>query len=235
MLMSDPRRVRRILRQHVRTDALLGVEAVPLGEAVAVPPLSSRKCAALQLVQEEVVACRKCELCASRTQTVFGEGSPAAAIMFVGEGPGQTEDEQGRPFVGRAGELLNNMITAMGLKREDVYIANVVKCRPPENRTPTPQESAACWNFLRQQIQIIQPQVIVALGSPAAKMLLNTTTGISALRGTWHELPGLGEGGASIPVMPTFHPAFLLRQYTPDNRKKVWSDLQKVMQRVGLK
>jgi len=127
------------------------------------------------------------------------------------------------------------MIAAMGLKREDVYIANVVKCRPPENRTPTPQESAACWEYLRQQIQIIQPQVIVALGSPAAKMLLNTTTGISALRGTWHELAGLGEGGTAIPVMPTFHPAFLLRQYTPENRKKVWSDLQKVMERVGLK
>lgn len=232
--MMDPARVSRILRQHLRTDVLLGVEAVPLGKPVAGPTRSGGKLAALQRIRDEVAACQRCELCRSRTQTVFGEGSPDAAVMFIGEGPGQTEDQQGRPFVGRAGELLNNMIAAMGLKRQDVYIANVVKCRPPGNRTPTPQESASCWDFLRRQIQIIQPSVIVALGAPAARMLLNTAAGISALRGTWHELPALGQAGTSIPVMPTFHPAFLLRQYTPDNRRKVWSDLQKVMQRVGL-
>ncbi len=179
--------------------------------------------------QDEVVNCTRCDLCQSRTQTVFGEGDPQAAVMFIGEGPGQTEDELGRPFVGRAGELLDKMIVAMGLHREAVYITNVVKCRPPNNRTPTPAEMQTCWDYLRRQIEIVRPRVIVAVGGPASKMLLQTDVGITRLRGTWHTYDAITP---TIPVMPTFHPAYLLRSYTRENRLKVWSDLQQVMERV---
>ncbi len=190
----------------------------------------------LQLLEtidaSEVRGCTKCGLCDSRTQTVFGEGDPDAALMFIGEGPGVQEDRLGRPFVGPAGDMLNKQIAAMGLEREQVYIANVVKCRPPNNRAPTPQEAQTCGAYLYRQVQIISPKVIVALGGPATKLLLNTVKGITSIRGTWHsfdQIPGM----TPIPVMPTFHPAYLLRAYTPDTRKKVWSDLQKAMQRLG--
>ncbi len=162
-------------------------------------------------------------------QTVFGEGDADAGLMFIGEGPGQNEDEQGRPFVGRAGELLTKMIAAMGFAREQVFIANVVKCRPPGNRTPTPAEADACWPYLRRQILTIEPHVIVTLGGPATKRLLDTKTGITALRGTWHLFHGIEPEGPAVPVMPTFHPAYLLRSYTKENRAKVWSDLQAAM------
>ena len=152
--------------------------------------------------------------------------------MFIGEGPGQNEDEQGVPFVGRAGELLTKMIVAMGLSRQEVYIGNVVKCRPPNNRTPTPDEVAACSGYLQRQIAVIRPTVIVTLGAPATKLMLNTKEGITSIRGTWRQYasPDLSE---PIGVMPTFHPAYLLRSYTPDNRGKVWSDLQKVMAKLS--
>ncbi|MCC6580899.1 MAG: uracil-DNA glycosylase [Phycisphaeraceae bacterium] len=181
---------------------------------------------------DEVVSCTKCDLCRTRIQTVFGEGDPDTPLLFVGEGPGQTEDEQGRPFVGRAGELLNKMIVAMGLGREQVYIANVVKCRPPNNRPPTPVEVDACSGYLLRQIATLRPKVIVTLGGPATKLLLSTSQGITTIRGTWHQFNGLQPEGPIIPVMPTFHPAYLLRAYTEDNRRKVWSDLQKVMQKI---
>ncbi len=195
-------------------------------------PLDTKeKLAVLQAMDEnEVRGCTKCELCHSRTQTVFGEGDPDADIMFIGEGPGQNEDEQGRPFVGRAGELLTKMIEAMGLQREDVFIANIVKCRPPNNRTPSPDEVAACWDYLRRQMQTIRPKAIVTLGGPATKTLLDTKEGITRLRGTWHEYAGVQP---AIPLMPTFHPAYLLRNYTRDTRGKVWSDLQAVLKHVG--
>ena len=182
---------------------------------------------------DEVQGCTRCPLCESRTNTVFGEGNPEAKLMFIGEGPGVQEDRQGRPFVGRAGEMLNKQIAAMGLTRDEVYIANVVKCRPPGNRTPTPAEVETCWDYLHRQIDIIRPRVIVTLGGPATKQILNTTTGITALRGAWHEFEGLAPGGPVIPVMPTFHPAYLLRAYTPENRRYVWSDLQKAMSRLS--
>ncbi len=236
--MNDDRAAR-VIRQQVQTDSLFGLDAVPVrprssssssssssgGSAL---PAGQSKAQALAIMdQQEVRGCRKCELCHSRTQTVFGEGDPNAALMFIGEGPGQNEDQQGRPFVGRAGELLNKMILAMGLTREQVYIANVVKCRPPDNRTPVPDETTACWDYLRRQIEIIRPRVIVALGAPAAKVLLETKVGIMKLRGTWQQLNMVEP---PIPVMPTFHPAYLLRAYTQDNRAKVWSDLQQVME-----
>lgn len=163
---------------------------------------------------------------------VFGEGDPKARIMFIGEAPGEEEDKTGRPFVGRAGQLLDKMIVAMGLKREDVYIANVLKTRPIDNATPTNDEIAACKPYLLEQVAIISPIAIVSLGKPAAQCLLNSTESMSAMRGTWRQILLLD--GRKVPVMPTFHPAFLLRSYTPDNRAKVWSDLQKVMERVGI-
>lgn len=193
------------------------------------------KLAALQaLDREEVSGCTQCPLSQGRTQTVFGEGDADADLVFVGEAPGAEEDRTGRPFVGRAGELLTKMITAMGLSRETIFICNMVKCRPPENRNPAPEEVQACWSYLVRQLQIIRPKAIVTLGNPATKGLLNTKTGITKLRGTWQHLPAIGEGLEGIAVMPTFHPAYVLRQYTPENRGKVWSDLQAVMEHLKL-
>jgi len=208
-----------------------GAEAVP-----AVPELPpEQKAAALAEIDSgEVKACTKCALCRTRHNTVFGEVNADADLVFVGEGPGAEEDATGRPFVGRAGELLTKMITAMGLTREDVFICNMVKCRPPGNRAPAPEEVHACWSYLVRQLQIIRPKVIVTLGNPATQGLLNTTIGITKLRGNWQALPDIGEGLAGTPVMPTFHPAYVLRQYTADNRRRVWSDLQAVMEQLGL-
>ncbi len=173
----------------------------------------------LQAVRDELGDCTRCRLHEGRTHIVFGVGSPQAHLVFVGEGPGADEDAQGEPFVGRAGQKLNEMIAAIGLKREEVYIANVVKCRPPGNRDPKPDEVAMCSPFLFRQIEAIRPRVIVTLGAPATRLLLNTSIGITRLRGTWQDFRG-------IPVMPTFHPAYLLRAYTRENRQKVWDDLR---------
>lgn len=171
-----------------------------------------------------VAACRRCGLHAGRRQSVFADGSPHAALMFIGEGPGEDEDIQGKPFVGRAGQLLTKMIEAMHLRREDVYIANVVKCRPPGNRTPAEDEARACLPYLERQIALVKPKLIVLLGATPLLHLLGKK-GITALHGTW-----LDYGG--IPVMPTYHPAYLLRVQA--KKREVWEDLQKVMQRLGL-
>ena len=203
--------------------------------AAAVPQLSvEQKAASLGELAREVADCSRCALKDTRKNVVFGEVNPAAELVFVGEAPGADEDASGRPFVGRAGELLTKMIEAMGLTRQDVFICNILKCRPPNNRAPNPQEVQCCWDFLIRQLQIIRPKVIVTLGNPATQNLLNTKTGITRLRGTWQALPDIGEGLAGTPVMPTFHPAYILRQYSPENRKKVWSDLQQVMKLLGL-
>ena len=188
------------------------------------------KAAALaQLDEQQVRGCTKCPLHAHRIQTVFGQGHSDAPVMFVGEGPGQSEDEQGQPFVGKAGQMLDKWIAAMGLSREAVYIANAVKCRPPNNRTPAVEEVNACRAYLLQQIQIVEPKVIVTLGGPATKLLLQTSEGITRIRGRWHTF---SQVDPPIPVMPTFHPAFLLRAYSQENRTKIWDDLQQVMQRL---
>lgn len=187
-----------------------------------------------ELDDNHVRGCTRCPLSKGRTHTVFGEGDPDARIMFVGEGPGADEDASGRPFVGRAGQLLDKMIVAMGLDREQVFIGNVVKCRPPGNRTPAPEEIQACWAYLVRQLQIIRPEVIVTLGNPATQNLLNTSAGITRLRGTWQQLPDLGGGLGGTAVMPTFHPSYVLRQYTPEIRGKVWSDLQAVLGKLGM-
>lgn len=185
---------------------------------------------------EQVARCRQCRLADTRTKTVFGEGSPDARIMFIGEGPGAREDQTGRPFVGRAGELLTRIIElGMGIPREGVYIANIVKCRPTvdqqmqRDRPPDPGEAAACSPYLLRQIEILCPAVIVALGSPSAKFLLKTSTGITKLRGTWGEFCG-------IPVMPTFHPSYVLRNggETSPLRRDVWEDIKQVMARLGM-
>lgn len=168
----------------------------------------------------------------AHTNIVFGEGDPRARLMFVGEAPGEEEDKTGRPFVGRAGQLLNKMIEAIGLAREDVYICNVLKTRPPNNATPTPTEAALCEPYLLEQIGIVAPEVIVTLGLPATRTLLKSDESMARLRGRWGSL-ALPDGRA-IPVMPTYHPAYLLRNYTPEARGKVWADLCLAMERLGL-
>jgi DNA polymerase len=179
----------------------------------------------LESVRAALGDCTRCRLCEGRQQIVFGDGNPNADLVFVGEGPGAEEDRRGLPFVGRAGELLTQMIEkGLSLRRSDVYICNIVKCRPPDNRTPLADEAATCRPFLDGQLAAIRPRVIVALGKPAASLLLGRDVAISRVRGIWHDYRG-------TPLMPTFHPAFVLRQYTPENRRLVWEDLKAALQR----
>jgi DNA polymerase len=217
--VRPPEELRAPMPKPVSFDALapLPVEIVP----------PSERAAALEAVRAEIGDCTRCPLAyAGRHTIVFGDGDPNARLMFVGEGPGADEDAQGLPFVGKAGQLLNNMIAAMGLRREDVYIANIVKCRPPGNRTPEFVEASTCSQFLLRQIDIVRPQVIVALGATAATYLLGVRQSLSSLRGRWH-----ATRGAKLAV--TYHPAFLLRD--PRQKGEAWKDLQMVMAELGLK
>lgn len=191
-----------------------------------VAPEPPDRAAALQAIRDDIGDCKRCPLHTGRHTIVFGDGDPYARLMFVGEGPGADEDAQGLPFVGRAGQLLNNMIAAMGLKREEVYIANVVKCRPPNNRTPEPAEANACMPFLWRQIDVIRPQVIVALGATAATYLLGQRQPLAALRGCIHAVRGAN-------LIVTYHPAYLLRD--PRQKKEAWADLQIAMRELGLR
>ena len=185
-----------------------------------------RTATTLEALREALGDCRRCKLCGGRTNIVFGVGNASARLMFVGEGPGEDEDRAGKPFVGKAGGLLDDIITkGMGLRRDDVYIANVVKCRPPNNRNPEPDEIVACEPFLRRQIELVRPEVIVSLGNFATQALLGDRTPISRRRGRWHEV-----GGTAL--MPTFHPAYLLRN--PSDKRLVWDDIKLVMSRLGL-
>ena len=179
----------------------------------------------LDVIQSEVSTCHRCGLSKTRTQTVFGEGNRRARLVFIGEGPGHEEDKQGRPFVGAAGQLLTKIIQAMGLSREDVYIGNVIKCRPPGNRNPAPEEIKACLPYLDRQLRAIQPEYICALGAVAAQTLLKTEAPISRLRGRLHSY-------GNIQLMPTFHPAYLLRN--PDKKREVWEDIQVLMREMDL-
>ncbi|HUP44400.1 MAG TPA: uracil-DNA glycosylase [Thermoanaerobaculia bacterium] len=178
----------------------------------------------LEELRAEALACTRCRLAGSRTQVVFGVGNPNADLMFIGEAPGRDEDLKGEPFVGRAGQLLTDIIKAMKLSRDEVYIANVIKCRPPENRNPEPDELDACRPYIRRQVELIQPKVIVTLGKFGLQSLLEKSYSISAVRGSWLEYQG-------IRVMPTYHPAYLLR--TPAAKKDVWNDMKKVMAELG--
>ncbi len=195
----------------LETDLTLGNKAA-LDPAKAIEQLAG--------VRVELGDCQRCKLATTRDKIVFGVGSAHAPLMFIGEAPGADEDRTGEPFVGRAGQLLDKMIIAMGWTRESVYIANVLKCRPPKNRDPQADEVSACEPFLARQIEAIQPRLIVTLGKPAAHLILRTRAPISALRGQWKEYLG-------IPVMPTFHPAYLLR--SPDKKRAAWNDLKMVM------
>ncbi len=243
-MSEDRRKLRSTARQLLEGELLFSDPFLPTGRNPLPPPAAGpssspitaeEKAAALAAMEaNEVRNCTRCRLHQGRRQTVFGEGSPTAQIVFIGEGPGEEEDRTGRPFVGRAGELLTRMITAMGLKRSDVYICNIIKCRAPGNRSPAADEADACRDYLLRQLQIIAPKVIVTLGNPATQKLLDTTVGITKIRGQWQKLPLLIPGLSGIDVMPTFHPAFVLRQYTADVRSKVWADLKEVMARLGL-
>ncbi len=192
---------------------------IPLVAPVPVAPGRGGS-AALRAVREDLGACTRCKLSAGRKQIVFGAGNPEADLVFVGEAPGADEDEQGEPFVGAAGQLLTRMIAAMGFRREDVYICNVIKCRPPYNRNPEPDEVASCEPFLQRQLAALQPRMIVALGKFAAQALCRESTPITRLRGNLRSYQG-------IPVMPTYHPAYLLR--TPEAKRQAWQDLQAVL------
>jgi uracil-DNA glycosylase len=196
-------------------------------QAAVLPVLNATRDVATELraILEDIGECTRCVLHQGRNRLVFGTGNPHAELMFVGEGPGADEDAQGLPFVGRAGQLLNKMIEAMGLKREDVYIANVVKCRPPDNRTPERDEMETCSPFLYRQIAAIQPKVLVALGATAAKSLLGVNEPMSALRGRWHDFRGTR-------LLATYHPAYLLRD--PRQKAEAWKDLQMAMRELGL-
>jgi len=190
-------------------------------------PAPSDPATGLRLIREDIGDCTRCRLHKQgRKQIVFGVGNPQADLMFIGEAPGADEDQQGEPFVGRAGQLLNNMIKAMGLRREDVYIANIIKCRPPGNRTPERDECETCSPFLMRQIEVIGPKTIVALGAVAAKTLLAINAPMSELRGRWFDFRG-------TKLAVTYHPAFLLRD--PRQKKETWKDLQMVMKELGLK
>jgi uracil-DNA glycosylase family 4 len=211
------------LETWLRFQRRLGWLGVPKAEEAPATPTRGPRAdrPTLAEIREEMGDCQRCKLGRGRTNLVFGEGSPQARLMFVGEAPGAEEDLQGRPFVGPAGQLLNNLLNKLGLRREDVYIANVVKSRPPGNRDPEPDEVAACLPFLIKQIESIRPAVIVTLGAVATNHLLKTNAPITKLRGNWQKFQ-------NIKVMPTFHPSYLLR--SPRERHKTWDDMQQVME-----
>jgi uracil-DNA glycosylase family 4 len=230
--------------------ALPAAGAGPAADAQAAPANAAQltaiqqdKPAALRVIREDIGDCTRCNLCRERTNIVFGVGDPHARIMFVGEGPGADEDAQGEPFVGRAGQLLNNMIQAMGIRREDVYIGNVVKCRPPKNRTPEPDECATCGPYLMRQILVVRPEIIVALGATAAKFLLSATDSMANLRGHIYDFQPMAHSALpqlaperdpefATKLVVTYHPAYLLRD--PRQKKETWLDLQMVMKYLGM-
>ena len=196
----------------------MGIDFLPSSKKRPDAPPPSRVFT-LAEVREELGDCKRCKLHRTRRSIVFGEGNEKAALMFIGEGPGYEEDVQGRPFVGRAGQLLTRIIESIHLSREEVYIANIIKCRPPQNRNPEPDEIQSCNPFLTKQIHAIQPKIICALGTFSAQTLLKTDTKITALRGKFYDLEG-------IKVIPTYHPAFLLRN--PERKREVWEDMKKI-------
>ncbi len=216
----------RAVRQYVHYMQQLGVDELPLQISPDALAGASSAQATLEQLEASVRDCTRCPLHRSRTQVVFGTGDPSADLVFVGEAPGEAEDRRGEPFVGPSGQLLTRIIEAMGLRREQVYILNIVKCRPPNNRDPHPDELAACRPILQAQLDCLQPRVVCALGRFAAQALLQTDESISRLRGRFHTL---GE----IPVMPTYHPAYLLRN--PHEKRVVWQDIQAIQKVLNLR
>lgn len=229
----------RVVRQHIEMEEFFtgfivkGKSDVSTEQSLPCQASGAETPAVLEAIAAEVRACRQCDLGSQRTNAVPGEGHPKARIMFVGEAPGADEDAQGRPFIGRAGQLLEKIIIACGLKREDVFIGNILKCRPPGNRDPRPEEIVSCLPYLQRQIESIEPEIIVALGAHAARTLLNTNKPIGQLRGHFQEYVA-GIGRPPVKLMATYHPAYLLRNYTPDTRRRVWEDMKKVLAELGL-
>ena len=217
---------------EIATETAQEIQAIPPRKPISTPSQiaaaipNADRASALRIIREEIGECTRCALHKGRNKLVFADGDPNARLMFVGEGPGADEDAQGLPFVGRAGQLLNNMIAAMGLKREEVYIANVVKCRPPNNRTPEPDEANTCSPFLFRQIDVVKPEMLVALGATAATYLLGQRQPLAGLRGRVHSF-------RDTKLIVTYHPAFLLRD--PRQKKEAWADLQIAMRELGLK
>ncbi len=239
MTMGKEVDISKVVRQHLETEQFFAGFALR-GKARTLEPqdredkmVVAGKAAELEKIAEDVRQCCKCDLGSSRINAVPGEGDPDARIMFVGEAPGADEDAQGRPFVGRAGQLLDKIINACGLKRSDVFIGNILKCRPPENRDPRAEEIISCLPYLQRQIEIIDPEIIVALGAHAAKTLLNSTKSIGQLRGQFHEYY-TGIGRPPVKLMATYHTAYLLRNYSQENRRKVWEDMKKVLAELDL-
>lgn len=217
MAKSELNSIVDMIKKYIELEALSGIKEMPPTEMPI--PIPTVREDSFSLLRKEVIACTKCTLYRTRRNVVFGAGNPRAKLMFIGEAPGMEEDLQGLPFVGRAGQLLTKIIEAMGLKREQVYIGNILKCRPPNNRNPLPTEILTCEEYLIRQIDFIKPKVICALGKFAAQTLLRTETPISRLRGTFYDYH-------DILLMPTFHPAYLLRN--PQDKKLVWEDMKKV-------
>ncbi len=237
--MTESVDTNKVVRQHLEMEgfftgfAIKGTSEMPSEQPEAGAEPAAEAPVDLEAIATAVRACRKCDLGSQRTNAVPGEGHSKARIMFVGEAPGADEDAQGRPFVGRAGQLLEKIITACGLKREDVFIGNILKCRPPGNRDPKPDEIVSCLPYLESQIESIEPEIIVALGAHAARTLLNTNKSIGQLRGHFQEYCA-GIGRPPVKMMATYHPAYLLRNYTPEARRKVWEDMKKVLAELGL-
>jgi uracil-DNA glycosylase len=252
----DAADIRRQAQQHLESLRQAGVEWLPVGAPLPLadtnPPLAPLAAAQtsrfaeagpapappptlpveqrrleLKVLAAEVAGCTRCsELLATRTQTVFADGQPDVEVCFIGEAPGADEDAQGKPFVGAAGQLLNRIIAACGMKREEVYICNIIKCRPPGNRTPKPEEVLNCRGFLARQLELVRPKFICALGSCAAQSLLNTTQSLGRLRGRFHDYNG-------VPVLVTYHPAYLLPHRSPEKKRDVWEDMKLLMRRMG--
>ena len=232
----------KILKQHLEMESFFAGDFTVKGkmapvEAVAeTPPIQQEDndmTQSLETIAKKVKGCKKCEIGCTRTNAVPGQGNPKARLMFVGEAPGADEDQKGIAFIGRAGKLLTEIINAMGLSREEVFIGNILKCRPPGNRDPKPDEIANCWPYLKAQLEQIQPEIIVALGAHAARTLLDSKQAIGKLRGYFHEYR-YSDDVPPAKLMPTYHPAYLLRNYSVDNRKRVWDDMQKVLKELGL-
>lgn len=224
----------RHLRHHLDSLRIAGVQWLPAISSTTAsdpptpePDVREQRRQELKLLAERVAACQRCpQLVVSRTQTVFGVGPIDAELCFIGEAPGGTEDQRGEPFVGEAGQLLNRIIVACGMKREEVYICNICKCRPPGNRVPLASEAGNCREYLDRQLELVKPKFICALGACAAQNLLGTTQSIGKLRGRFHDYKG-------IPVMCTYHPAFLLPGRSPHKKKDVWEDMKALLQRMG--
>ena len=224
MTVTDPRKelagIVKDLRSYVEAEGAAGTADIVTPARRRDAASKSKKTGLLEPVKKEVSSCRRCQLYKTKKNYVFSDGDPEARLVFIGEAPGEDEDIQGVPFVGRAGQLLTKMIEAMGLRRQDVYICNVIKCRPPNNRAPLPEEVAACKGYLLKQVEMISPRVICCLGKHAAEALLDTEVFITKIRGKEFEFNG-------ITLIPTYHPAYLLRN--PSAKKEVWQDLKKIL------